>query len=426
MNIRALAAVGITVGLALTACGSSDGSTEGTETAAAKTGTVRLWLNGEDTPQAMVDYATAEFVKLHPGSKVVFERQQWTGIVEKLTTALPSSDTPDVVELGNTQAQAFEAAGALLDLTAKKAELGGDDLVQSLVEAGTYDGKFYAAPYYGGARIVFYRKDLLAKSKLEVPTTTQEFVDAGIKLKADNADTKNFSGIYYPGKYWYAALPFIWDEGGDIATKEGDKWVGKLSSPESIAGLTTVKTIMDKTSAAPKDADESKDYIAFCKGQVGMLMGPGWKGGQIINEDDGCPKMESKIGAFALPGKDAGTTAPAFLGGSNLAVAAKSKNPELAYDLLKIMSSDGYQKKFAELGLLPAKKSLLSNVAGGDAAKAQATAAQNTRFVPASENWAGIEASTVLPDMLVGIAKGGDLATEAKRADAEIESALNQ
>jgi N,N'-diacetylchitobiose transport system substrate-binding protein len=136
--------------------------------------------------------------------------------------------------------------------------------------------------------------------------------------------------------------------------------------------------------------------------------------------------MESKIGTFALPGKTAGTTAPAFLGGSNLAVAAKSKNPELAYDLLKIMTSDGYQKKFAELGLLPAKKSLLSSVGGGDAGKAQATAAENTRFVPASENWAGVEASTVMPDMLVGIAKGGDVATEAKKADAEIETALNR
>jgi N,N'-diacetylchitobiose transport system substrate-binding protein len=425
MKIRALAVVGVTVSLALTACGGSSGG--GDDTAAApKTGTVRLWLNGPDTPQPMVDYAIAEFAKTHPGSKVEFERQQWTGIVEKLTTSLSSSDSPDVVELGNTQAQAFEAGGALDDLTAKKAELGGDDLVQSLVEAGTYDGKFYGVPYYGGARIVVYRKDLLAKSKIEIPTTTQEFVDAGIKLKADNAKTKNFSGIYLPGKYWYAALPFIWDAGGDIAKQEGGKWVASLDTPESQAGLTTVKTIMDQASGAPKDSDEAKDYVAFCDGQVGMLMGPGWKIGQITNKDDGCPKMADKIGAFALPGKTAGTTAPAFLGGSNLAVSAKSKNAALAYDLVKIMTSDGYQKQFAALGLLPAKKSLLADVAGDEGAKAQAKAAENTRFVPASENWAGVEASTVMPDMLVGIAKGGSVATEATKADGEIESALNR
>ena len=61
-----------------------------------------------------------------------------------------------------------------------------------------------------------------------------------------------------------------------------------------------------------------------------MMPAPGWKPGQIINKDDGCPDMEANIGAFAMPGLTAGTTSPAFLGGSNLAISAKSKNPDLA------------------------------------------------------------------------------------------------
>jgi len=151
-------------------------------------GELRLWLNGGDTPDDFVKFAIGEFNKVHPDVKVTFERQQWTGIVEKLTTALSSSDSPDVVELGNTQAQAFEAAGALEDLTAQKAALGGDDLLQSLVEAGTYDGKFYGVPYYAGARVVLYRKDLFQKSGITtVPTTIDELMAAATKLKADNA-----------------------------------------------------------------------------------------------------------------------------------------------------------------------------------------------------------------------------------------------
>ena len=118
-------------------------------------------------PTTSSKFAITEFNKIHPDVKVTFERQQWTGIVEKLTTSLSSSDSPDVVELGNTQAQAFEAAGALKDLTANKADLGGDDLLQSLVEAGTYDGKFYGVPYYAGARVMLYRKDLFEKSGIE-------------------------------------------------------------------------------------------------------------------------------------------------------------------------------------------------------------------------------------------------------------------
>jgi N,N'-diacetylchitobiose transport system substrate-binding protein len=357
--------------------------------------------------------------------KVTFERQQWTGIVEKLTTALSSSDSPDVIELGNTQAQAFEAAGALEDLTDKKADLGGDDLLQSLVEAGTYDGSFYGVPYYAGARVILYRKDLFTKSGIEVPTTIDEMLAAGEKLKADNSSTPNFSGMYLPGKNWFAALPFIWVNGGDIAVQDGDSWKGALSSDESIAGLTQFQQFVEKTSGAPKDGDDSKDYIAFCNGEVGMMPAPGWKPGQIVNPDDGCPDMEANIGAFAMPGLTAGETSPAFLGGSNLAISAKSAHADLAYDLLKVLASPDYQKQFAAQGTIPALKSLLGDVSGSEAAVAQATAAENSRFVPSSENWAAVEATSILPDMIVAISGGADVKDEAAKADAAIEELLN-
>ena len=388
-------------------------------------GELRLWLNGGDTPDDFVKFAITEFNKTHPDVKVTFERQQWTGIVEKLTTSLSSSDSPDVIELGNTQAQAFEAAGALKDLTADKAALGGDDLLQSLVEAGTYDGKFYGVPYYAGARVVLYRKDLFTKSGLSVPTTIDELLAAANKLKADNAATPNFSGMYLPGKNWFAALPFIWVEGGDIAVQDGDSWKGMLASDKSVTGLTEFQKFIQETSGAPKDGDDSKDYIAFCNGEVGMMPAPGWKPGQIINKDDGCPAMEANIGAFAMPGLTAGTTSPAFLGGSNLAISAKSKSPDLADELLKILVSKDYQKQFADQGTIPALKSLLGTISGSEAATAQATAAENSRFTPSSENWAAVEASNILPDMIVAISGGADVKTEAAKADAAIEALLN-
>ena len=433
--------------LVAAACGDSDGEssdadTDTTEGATATTGaatetsgdaagatgdgeTIRLWLNGTDTPDEVVEFAIAEFNETHPDVEVVLERQQWTGLVERLTTALSSSDTPDVVELGNTQAQSFEAAGALEDLTSVKDQLGGDDLLQSLLEAGTYNDQYYGVPYYAGARVVIYRTDLFEASGLEVPTTIDELIAAGEKLKADNADVPNFSGFYLPGRNWHAALSFLWEEGGDIATSEDGQWTGMLSDPASIAGLELFKEIFDKTNAAPADADDAADYIAFCNGEVGMMPAPGWKPGQIINPDDGCPEMEANIGVFALPGSDGGTTAPVFLGGSVIGVASNSDNKDLAVDLVEIMIGTEYQSQMAEVGLLPARTSLLDEVGGSEAAEAQAVAAANSRFVPSSENWAAVEAEFVLQDMLTRIAQGEDIAGAAATADAAIEEILN-
>jgi len=410
------------------AAGATDasGATDGTDAPASGDGeTIRLWLNANDTPQEVVDYAIAEFNELHPDVTVQLERQQWTGLVEKLTTALSGSDAPDVVEFGNTQAQSFEAAGAVVDLSDKAAELGGDDFLTSLLEAGTYDGKLYAVPYYAGARVVVYRKDLLEAAGIEVPTTLDEFLAAGAALKEANASTPNFSGIYLPGKNWYAVLSYLWDKGGDIAVQEDGEWVGQLDSPESIAGLEYFKQVFDEANAAPADSDDAQDFTAFCNGEVGMMQAPGWKPGQIIDPVDGCPEMEPNIGVFALPGTEAGTTAPVFLGGSVLAIPTNSEHQELAYDLLKILSSAGYQERMAQAGLIPALKSELATVSGSDAAVAQAKAAENSRFVPTSENWSGVEAANVLPDMLVQIAQGTPIDEAAAQADAAIEATLN-
>lgn len=438
-----LAAVLAASSIVLAACGDDDDDAAGNESAATTAApaapgttaaqaesetqgeTIRLWLNGSDTPDALVNYAIGEFNKIHPDVTVKLERQEWTGLVEKLTTSLSSSDSPDVVEFGNTQAQAFEAAGAVTDLTPHAADLGGDDLLQSLKEAGTYDGKLYAVPYYAGARIMIYRKDLFEAAGVEIPTTLDEMVAAGAALQAANADVPNFSGIYLPGRNWYAALSFLWANGGDIATQENGQWVGQLDSPGSIAGLEFFKNLFDTANGAPADGDDANDYIAFCNGEVGMMPAPGWKPGQIINPTDGCPDMEANIGVFAMPGMTAGDTAPVFLGGSNLGIPTNSAHQDLALDLLKIMVSPEYQRQFAAAGTIPALKSELANVAGSDAAVAQATAAQNSRFVPTSEKWAGVEAANVLPDMLTDIAQGGDIDSAAKTADDAIEAQLN-
>ena len=95
-----------------------------------------------------------------------------------------------------------------------------------------------------------------------------------------------------------------------------------------------------------------------------MMPAPGWKPGQIINPDDGCPDMEANIGVFAMPGTAAGTTAPVFLGGSNLASRSNSEKQELAYDLLKILASPGFQEQFAASGTIPALKSVLGQRRG--------------------------------------------------------------
>jgi ABC-type glycerol-3-phosphate transport system substrate-binding protein len=422
-------AVGIAAALALAACGedtaTDEPAAEETSAAAPEPADIRVWLNGTDTPQEMRDWLKTEFEEANPGSTLTIEEQEWEGLVERLTTSLGSpEETPDVVEVGNTQAPTFTTVGAFSDLTDKLDELGGDDLLPSFVEAGSTDGKTYAVPYYAGSKYVFYRTDLFEKAGLEVPTTMEEFVDAAIALKADNADVANFSGFWFPGQDWRNGVAFVWDAGGDLAVEDGGEWTGTLSSPESVEGLNTAQKLFTEASGAAKDGNEADPQVPFCAGEIGMLSAPGWVRWSIDNPDIGCPDMMQNVGVFALPGSD-GDAAPVLLGGSNIAVSANSQNQELAYEAVKLMLSDEYQSMFAAAGLTPAKLSLAPKLGTDEFAQAAITAASNAKLTPAAANWAAVEGSRVLEDLFVGIANGGDVQQLAEDADAKITEQLN-
>lgn len=423
MRTSKWAAMLATAALALTACGSGDSDSD--KSADGGTGDIRVWLNGTDTPQEARDYLKTTFEKQNPGSTLTIEEQSWTGLVDKLTTSLSGSDSPDVVEVGNTQAPAFTSAGAFTDLTDKYDALGGDDLLPGFVAIGTYDDKFYAPPYYSGSRLVFYRTDMYKEAGLKVPTTLDEY------LSNAEALAKKFpsvSGIYFPGQDWYNALPYVWENGGEIAVQQDDgSWDAQLSSPESVSGLTQVQQAM-ATSKAPKDGNETDPQVPFCENKVAQLSAPSWVKWSILApanaEAPGCPKMEKKMDVFALPGKDGGA-AQVFAGGSNLAISANSKHQDLAYDALQIMLSDEYQTILGKAGLIPAKMSLADTVGTDATAQASIAAASNAKLTPASPNWADVEAQGIMQDLFVQIAQGGDVESLAKTADEKIEAILN-
>lgn len=420
---KTLAAAAVTALLGMTAaCGSDDdGDAAG---GGPDNADLVVWLNGADTPQEARDWLKETFEEEHPGSTLTIEEQEWDGLVERLTTALSSSEqTPDVVEVGNTQAPTFTTAGAFSDLTDDLEEYGGDDLLPGFVEGATVDGRTYAVPYYAGSTYVFYRKDLFAQSGLEVPTTMDEFIDAAITLKQDSGEP-NFSGYWLPGQDWRDGAAFLWDAGGDFAVEDGDGWKGNLSSPESIEGLTTVQTLFEQASGAPADATEADPVTPFCAGQIGMMSRPGWVYGMLTDPEAGCRKLAKEIGVFALPGSD-GEPAPVLLGGSDIAVAAQSPNQDLAREVVGLMLSDDYQGILAENGLTPAKQSLATLLGDDEFAQATIEAASNAKLTPAAAHWATVEGTRVLEDLFSQIAQGGDVAELAAEADEQITDELN-
>ena len=421
-KMRAAAVVGATVALFAAACGSgnsSDSASGGSGNTQAKD--ITVWLMNGSAPDAVIQRVNAQFNQAHPNTKVKIQIQQWDGIQEKTTTGLASNNPPDVLEIGSTLVSKFADSGGLEDLSGKKADLGGDTWLQGLTDAGTLDGKLYGIPYYAGDRAVLYRKDLFAKAGITtLPTDRAGFVATMAKLQAKYGSDKQFSALYFPGQYWYAALPFIWDEGGEVAVQDNGQWKGALDSPQSQAGLSALKDIVTKYSKAPVNGNENDNdpAVPLGEGKAGMIIDAGWKVGTV---EKAHPELKGQIGVFAVPSKNAGETAPVFLGGSNLAVSAGSDAPDLAYEWIKILAGTKAQTDLATTGgVIPNSTSLLTLHAKDPVLSVFDQAAKNSRSTPSTPKWANVESGTVLQDMLVSIFSGkksvADATTDATEA----------
>ena len=421
-KMRAAAVVGATVALFAAACGSgnsSDSASGGSGNTQAKD--ITVWLMNGSAPDAVIKRVNAQFNQAHPNTAVKIQIQQWDGIQEKTTTGLASNNPPDVLEIGSTLVSKFADSGGLEDLSGKKADLGGDTWLQGLTDAGTLDGKLYGIPYYAGDRAVLYRKDLFAKAGITtLPTDRAGLVAAMAKLQAKYGSDKQFSALYFPGQYWYAALPFIWDEGGEVAVQDNGQWKGTLDSQQSQAGLSALKYIVTKYSKAPVNGNENDNdpAVPLGEGKAGMIIDAGWKVGTV---EKAHPELKGQIGVFAVPSKNAGQTAPVFLGGSNLAVSAGSDAPDLAYEWIKILAGTKAQTDLATTGgVIPNSTSLLTLHAKDPELSVFDQAAKNSRSTPATPKWANVESGTVLQDMLVSIFSGkksvADATTDATEA----------
>src|SRR5213080_375235 len=390
--------LGLAAALVAAACGGT-----ATNNPATQSGTLTVWLMNGSAPQSVVDGVNADFKAKYPNVTVNVEIQQWGDIGTKLDTAFAGSTPPDVIELGNTLVAKYAAAGALGDISGKKSSFDNSGTwLQSLTDSCTVSGKLYCVPYYAGSRAIIYRKDFFTAANVQPPDSMDGLLTVGQKLMTAHSSDPNFSALYFPGKYWYAALPFVWDFGGDIATQSGGKWQGSLNSSSSQQGLTKLNSLVAALSRADKTGDEAKQDAAFAQGHIAMIIANGWEVGVITDPKAGDPSLKDKLGAFPIPSHTAGQTAPVFLGGSDLGIAAKSQHQDLAREWIKLLGGTKFQSQMVTVGgVIPNSTSMLSLGAGINATFYGA--AKNSKFVPNSQNWASVENANVLPDMLVKI-----------------------
>ncbi|WP_103529155.1 extracellular solute-binding protein [Streptomyces sp. SM12] len=423
MKRKLIAAIGVAaMAASVAACGSGDDGGSGSGGGSADA--ITVWLMQGSAPDEWLDELNSAFEEEHD-VKVNVEIQEWNGIQERVTTALSEDGTVDVLELGNTQTPAFADSTGLADLTDIRGDLGYDDWFEGPLATAELDGALYAAPWYTANRAVIYDKDIWAEAGAEVPTTREEWVEA-LQLIEDNTDAEP---IYLPGQSYYILGGFIWDEGGDFAVEDGDGLVGGLNTPEGQAGMEFYAELQS-FSDSPTDNDEASPQQAtevIPQGEVATWIGLPWEASGAIEalEDAG---RDANLGYFPIPGKTADAPGQVFLGGSNLAVAERAGDKELAQEWLKMATSAEWMTKFAEATpMLPNQQSALPDAEEGSFVEVMGQAADYGNFPPLVTGWANVEVvPNPIKEMMTAVLNGEDFETAATTADDEITDRINR
>ena len=441
---RSAAAVGVAVALAGTAAGIAGcGSSNGGSASSSAPAKLVVWRMGSSVPSQVtwMNGVVKQFHTKFPqykNTKVVVDWIPWGNRTTDWTNALTSGKGgPDVTELGNTDTPGVASQGALADITTEvKAWSSGSDIIKGNLANDTVSGQNYAVPWFGGVRGIWYNKDQFAKAGITAaPTTWAQLVsDAKALMKA----YPGTYGLGAPSNYTNAIVSFIWGAGGQVAVQQGGKWVAQLTSPQSEAGIkfyadlyltqkVSPSKYIGQTELGAPGATSGGSDEDFAKGTLDMYIDGPWAESSL---EAVSTKNKAQWASFPIPSENGPNPAPAFAGGSDLGVWAKSANKTAAWDLVSVMDNPANATTFANSqGFFPEFTSQLSNptYASSPILSGFAKAAGYTQIAPLNtKNWGTADATDqIIPDMMKSLMQGASFSATVSKANTELQNVLN-
>ncbi|MCB1280263.1 MAG: extracellular solute-binding protein [Salinibacterium sp.] len=398
-----LAAVALVAGLA--AC-SSGGTTTPGDTTGQKL-TMLIGSSGDAETNAV--QAAADAWAKTSGNTV--EVVAASDLTQQLSQGFAGGTPPDIFYMGWDQFGTY-AQNKYLDAYAKDLPNAGD-FYKSLKDTFTYKGTFTCAPKDFSTLGLIINTDMWKAAGLtdaDYPKDWAELESVAKKLTTDKV-----AGLSFGLEYARVGV-FMNQAGGSLVSSDGKTVTA--DTPENLAGLEEIQKLHDDgVLKFPSEIDSGWSGEALGKGAAAMVIeGPWIKG---IKGDF----PDTHYQAVELPAGPGGKSTFTFT--NCWGIPAGSKTAAAAVDLVKFLTSDEQQLKFADaFGVIPSTES---------AAKQYATKfPENASFVASNDyavspvNFAG--SATVISDFNAQLAKliGGDAKAILASLQTTLQAALDE
>jgi len=412
---RVLAGLALLCPIALGGCGDAADSRV----------TIDFWAMGREGE--VVRELTEAFERANPDIVVRVQQIPWSAAHEKLLTAYAGDAMPDVFQLGNTWVPEFVALDAITPLDERLADAPGlarKDFFAGIIETNEIEGRLYGVPWYVDTRLLFYRKDILARAgHPEPPRSWQDWQDAMAAVK--QVVGASADAIILPANEWAPIVILALQQGAELL--QGDAECGNFTGPGFRTALGFYLAMFEKGFASPAaSAQIANLYQEFASGRFSMYISGPWNLGEFARRLPA--DIQDAWATAPMPSPDGRYPGISLAGGASLAIHRGSEHQDAAWRLVEFLAGTAQQIRFYHLsGNLPARTAAWQDPALAEDPRAQAffEQLQRVRSTPKIPEWERIaNAITRRVEQVVR----GDATAEAALAalDAEVDRILEK
>jgi multiple sugar transport system substrate-binding protein len=340
---------------------------------------LRFWAMGREGE--VVAELLGEFERRHPGIRVNVQHVPWSAAHEKLLTAFAGDSTPDLCQLGNTWIPELVALNALAPLdryVAGSPVVVADDYFAGIWDTNRIDGVLYGIPWYVDTRLLFYRRDRLARAGFAAPPTSwTEWTEALDALHAEGRPDRYAMLLPLNEPEPLIALALQQD---DSLLRDGGRWGNFQSSGFRRAMSFYLEMFQRGWAPRLANAAISNVWNEFGRGRFAFYVSGPWNIGELRRR---LPADQQTTWMTApLPGPDG--PGVSIAGGSSLVVFRASRHQAAAWRLVEFLSQPAVQRRFHALtGDLPPRRATWTDPALAADVHARAFREQLERVKPA-------------------------------------------
>ncbi|GAA2552555.1 sugar ABC transporter substrate-binding protein [Winogradskya consettensis] len=421
--------------LAMAACGGGDDS------GGSKSINVLIAANTQyPQEQQAWQKSIAEQFRTQTGADVKWETfASANDELTKIQTSVVSGSGPDVYAVGTTFTPTAYSTKAFVTLGDEQwKQVGGKEkfIPSALGISGPDAQNQIGIPWVGRPFVMVYNTELLKAAGIDKPATTWDELTA----QAKKLTTGDQHGLAVAYKDNFDPWKFIWGMSAQAGNPIVDGRTARIQDPavqkayQTYFGWLATDKVVDPAAVGWTN---SQAIAAFAEGKTGYMALTSALATKALDAGAVKGKWQFALLPTVPPGATSrpanGVEAASILSGDNLLVADYSRNKDLAFQFVKLITDEPAQLEiYQQLGQLPSNAAAAQSLQSDPKLKVVVEAQQKSVATPFSGAWADVQLALTnavvqsIPDLSKGSISTATIDGRLADAQKKAQSALDR